>query len=204
MLSGPRRQGSGVVLMVLKLEHAVGAIAASKDDSRIVFGSGDGSVCIWEASTGERLKILKGHSGYVCCIMFSNDGSRIVSGSHDKTIRVWGALTGEERALESHTNVQSVAISADGLQIVSGSLDASVRLWDVTTDEQLKLLKGHTDLVESVAFTNGGSQIVWLARHDGAVVGYNIGTGAEGADWLHWFSSLGCVVAQQPNPVWLQ
>ena len=54
----------------------------------------------------------------------------------------------------------AVAFSSDGTRIVSGSDDKSVRVWDASTGAELKELKGHTDSVNSVAFSTDGTQTV--------------------------------------------
>ena len=102
---------------------------------------------MWDASTGKTLKVLKGHTGYVCSVAFSSDDSRIVSGSDDKSVRVWDASVGKMlKALEGHTDdVISVAFSSDDSRIVSGSDDKSVRVWDASTGQTLKVLEGHTE-----------------------------------------------------------
>ena len=43
---------------------------------------------------------------------------------------------------------------------MSGSSDKSVRVWDASTGVELKVLKGHSDQVCSVAFSSDGTQIV--------------------------------------------
>ena len=58
----------------------------SPDGSKIVSGSDDMTVRIWDAASGEQLKQLDGHSADVCSVQFSPDGSKIVSGSTDKTV----------------------------------------------------------------------------------------------------------------------
>ncbi|KAF2100862.1 putative U5 snRNP complex subunit [Rhizodiscina lignyota] len=64
-------------------------LKASWDPSgkRIVAGSGDRSVVIWETSTGKLLYKLPGHKGAVNDVRFSPSGEPIVvSGSSDRTI----------------------------------------------------------------------------------------------------------------------
>ncbi|PPQ92961.1 hypothetical protein CVT25_000161, partial [Psilocybe cyanescens] len=48
----------------------------------------------------------------------------------------------------------------DGSCIVSGSWDKSVRVWDALTGNEKLVLNGHTDSVNSVAFSSDGSCIV--------------------------------------------
>src|SRR5712675_2454382 len=74
--------------------HSSGVIsvAFSRDGSRIVSGSWDNTIPLWDAETGHPIgKPLEGHSSRVESVAFSPDGSRIVSGSLDNTIRLWDA-----------------------------------------------------------------------------------------------------------------
>ena len=62
----------------------VKSVCFSKDGKKIVSGSKDSSIRIWNAETGEQLEIkLKGHSDEVYSVCFSPDGKKIVSGSED-------------------------------------------------------------------------------------------------------------------------
>jgi hypothetical protein len=124
-----------------------------------VSGSDDGSVRVWDASSGECVRELVGHSHWTRSVALSADGGRVVSGSDDGSVRVWDALSGEcVRKLVGHTNwVRSVALSADGGRVVSGSDDGSVRVWDVLSGECVRELVGHTHWVSSVALSADGS-----------------------------------------------
>jgi len=71
---------------------AVISIAFSPDGRRIVSGSVDKTLRLWNAATGEAIGApLQGHGGEVQSVAFSPDGRRIVSGSEDKTLRLWPA-----------------------------------------------------------------------------------------------------------------
>ena len=57
-------------------------VAFSPDGPRIVSGSVDNTVRIWDADTGQQIGApLTGHTEPVAAVAFSPDGRRIVSGS---------------------------------------------------------------------------------------------------------------------------
>ena len=134
----------------------------SPDGKRIVSGSCDATVRIWDAETGTSILTLKGHSGWVMCSAFSPDGKRIVSGSSDNTLKIWDAETGQEAlTLKGHTGiVYSASFSPDGKRIVSGSYDNTLKIWDAETGQETLTLKGHSGTVRCVSFSPDGKRIV--------------------------------------------
>lgn len=115
-----------------------GEIAISPDGRRIVSGSDDETVRVWDIETGAQvLGPLVGHVDYVSSVAISPDGRRIASGSGDETVRVWDVETGAQvlSPFEGHTGwVNSVVFSPDGRHVVSGSHDCSIRIWELPTD----------------------------------------------------------------------
>jgi WD40 repeat protein len=142
--------------------NSVSSVVYSSNGSRIVSGSYDHTVRIWDAVSGTIQHTLEGHIEGVSSVAFSSDGLRIVSGSRDRTVRIWDAVSGTiQHTLEGHIEgVSSVAFSSDGLRIVSGSWDNTVRIWDAVSGTIQHTLEGHTDVVCSVAFSSDDSRIV--------------------------------------------
>jgi WD40 repeat protein len=142
----------------------ISALAISPDGSRIVSGSYDGTLRLWDAHSGAPIGApLQGHKDWVSSVAISPDGSRIVSGSHDKTLRLWDARSGAPigAPLQGHEGVvASVAFSPDGSRIVSGSHDKTLRLWDARSGAPIGALFQVHETVSSVAFSPDGSRIV--------------------------------------------
>ena len=70
--------------------HWVNSVAYSPDGTKIISGSFDGIIKIWDVNTGECLKTLEGHEYSVNSVAYSPDGTKIVSGSSDDTVKIWG------------------------------------------------------------------------------------------------------------------
>ncbi|KZP17409.1 WD40 repeat-like protein, partial [Athelia psychrophila] len=77
-------------------EDEVNSVAFSPDGTKIVSGSDDKTVRVWDAVTGQAaLPPLEGHEDWVMSVAFSPDGTEIVSRSSQGTVRLWDAITGK-------------------------------------------------------------------------------------------------------------
>jgi WD40 repeat protein len=143
---------------------SIRSVAFSPDGLRIVSGSYDKAVRLWDMQTGKLIRQPLRHSSGVRSVAFSPDGLHIVSGSYDKVVRLWDTQTGKliGQPLQGHFGgIYSVAFSSDGRHIVSGSDDKTARVWDAQTGKLIgQPLKGHSSSVRSVAFSSDGRHIV--------------------------------------------
>jgi len=185
-------------LREIRSTEAVNSIAFSSSRSsdgslrhRVVSGSDDEVVRVWNAVTGDlehELKGdlehgLKGHESWISSVAFSSDGTRVASASDDKTVRLWNAITGAFLyTFKGHDDtVRSVAFSPDGKRIASASDDRTVHIWDAAEFGEkrppivhkghkpiIHIHRGHKSFVFSVAFSPGGNRIA-SASDDGTV-----------------------------------
>ncbi len=65
------------------------AVAFSPDGTRLVSGSRNWAIKLWDVCSGEEVATLRGHEGVIRSVAFSPDGTRVVSGSDDGTIKLW-------------------------------------------------------------------------------------------------------------------
>lgn len=149
---------------IIETYATVNDVAFSPDGSRIISGSWDKPLRMWDANTGQPIDTPQVSHTTSSSEAISPDGSRIVSAYDDHTLRIKDVNTGQSigTPLEGHTSiVSSVAFSPDGNRIISGSWDKTLRLWDAQTGRTIGTpLQGHTDIVSSVAFNPDGSRIV--------------------------------------------
>jgi hypothetical protein len=110
----------------------VTSVAYSPDGKRIVSGSHDNTLKVWDAQTGQDLLALRGHTGWVTSVAYSPNAKRIVSGSLDNTLKVWDAPAGQDLLfLKGHTSaVTSVAFSRNGKRVFGRDERGKVLAWD--------------------------------------------------------------------------
>jgi WD40 repeat protein len=114
------------------LSTATGSSPEDPAMARLASGSGDGSLKIWNARTGEVLHAIQAHGNDVWGVDFSPDGTRLASASMDGTVKLWDVDSGDEvLTLRGHTRaVLGVAFSPDGDLLASAGADGTVRIWD--------------------------------------------------------------------------
>lgn len=101
-------------------EHGSGplSVAISSDGKLLAVGYAPCDIILWNAQTGARHKLLKGHSNWVVSLVFSADGRRLISGAGDSTARIWDVESGREigrvRFPGESSYVEGVGLSPKG------------------------------------------------------------------------------------------
>ncbi|XP_043925770.1 receptor of activated protein C kinase 1 [Protopterus annectens] len=72
--------------------HFVSDVVISSDGQFALSGSWDGTLRLWDLTTGTTTRRFVGHTKDVLSVAFSADNRQIVSGSRDKTIKLWNTL----------------------------------------------------------------------------------------------------------------
>ncbi|KAF1971137.1 hypothetical protein BU23DRAFT_590766 [Bimuria novae-zelandiae CBS 107.79] len=177
------------------------SVTFSHDSARLASASWDGTVKIWDASSGACLQTLEGHSssvtsiwdassgaclqtleghgGSVTSMAFSHDSARLASASDDRTVKIWDASSGAcLQTLKGHGgSVTSVAFSHDSARLASASWDRTVKIWDASSGACLQKLKGHGGSVTSVAFSHDSARLA-SASDDRTVKIWDASSGA--------------------------
>lgn len=119
-------------------------VSLSPDRKRVASATNYNKVLIWDAETGQNIKLLEGHTDGVNSAKYSPDGSYIVSASYDSTVIIWEAETSEVyRVLKGHGDVVwDATFSTDGKMVLSNSADSTVRLWCVETGKEIMTISG--------------------------------------------------------------
>jgi WD40 repeat protein len=117
-------------------EDSVFAVAVFPDGHRMITGSGDQTLALWDLQDGVSLKKMKGHRNCVRAVAVSKDGKLIASGDDDGKLIAWHGDTGESliQVAEVHPSpIRSLDFSPDGAVLASGSFDTTTELWSTET-----------------------------------------------------------------------
>ncbi|KAA8900337.1 hypothetical protein TRICI_006209 [Trichomonascus ciferrii] len=132
------------------------------DDDKIITGSDDHTINVYDTSTGRLRTTLRGHDGGVWALQYVN-GNTLVSGSTDRTVRIWDieqercthifyGHTSTVRCLDilhpvevvdKHTGKTTV-MPKEPL-IVTGSRDSTLRVWRLPNEDDDDYLPANID-----------------------------------------------------------
>ncbi|KAH7729391.1 F-box domain containing protein [Aphelenchoides avenae] len=158
--------------------HDQGVSCVQFDAQRIVSGSTDSTIRIWDIKTncgGVGQMTLTGHSATVRCLHLHN--SRLASGSNDFSIKIWDLAVNPtwshiacRRTLLGHANIvrclqmeddrltsgsydHTLKFDSEQQRLVSGSADASIRIWDDRSNQSaMTLHNAHESAVTCLRF----------------------------------------------------
>jgi len=175
------------------------SFAISPDGKRVLSGSYDGTVRLWDFQTGKKLHSFTGRKESASSVAFSPNGKWALSGS-GKTVQLWDCQTGKKlQSFAGHSgSVDSVAFSPDGKWVLSGSDDKTVRLWDCQTGKELRSFQGHSKTVNGVAFSPDGKWALSVSADETVRL-----WDCESATELQSFSAYPHNAAFSPNGKWV-
>ncbi len=155
------------------------SVAWSPDGDLVASAHDDGSVRIWEVTSGRPIRVMLEHEGKVNGVSWSPSGRKLASASDDGTVRLWDVATGRELLVARRRDrVRAVAWSPDGSFIASAADDRTARIWSWATGKDFRVLRGHANWVRAVAWGPDGKRLA-TGSDDGRVRLWDATTGAE-------------------------
>ncbi len=167
-------------------EAGIHALAVTADGEILGSAGGNGTVKLWNTSTGTlRTTLIGAHTTPVHALAFSMDSQLAVTGDENGTAALWDVETGSiiKNLVEQGTSINAIAFSPDNLFIAIGTDDSSVQLFNAASGELFDTFSSPHGEVLSLEFN------VWS---NGLLIGYQDGTSVERL--LAFFGQLNLVL----------
>ncbi|GFG06755.1 hypothetical protein IFM61392_04505 [Aspergillus lentulus] len=167
-------------------DHSVSAVRfLTPTGNRLVSASRDGTIRIWDVSTGYCVKVIDSEGAWIRDVWPSFDGKWLVSGGRDKAATIWEVASAESKvSLFGHEHYLECCVFAPptsykylatlaGLKkppsahsssefIATGARDKTIKLWDAR-GRLIKTLVGHDNWVRGLVFHPGGKYLISVA-----------------------------------------
>ncbi|EPS64327.1 hypothetical protein M569_10454 [Genlisea aurea] len=142
--------------------------AISSDRAKVVSGSDDQSVLVWDKQTTQLLEELKGHDAQVSIVRMLS-GERVLTAGHDGTVKMWDVRTDTCVATVGCCSSAILCMEYDDSTgiLAAGGRDSTAHLWDIRAGRQMHKLSGHSKWIRSIRMA-GDTLITgsddWTAR----------------------------------------
>ena len=134
-------------------------------DGKTIAAAGDAGICLWDAETGQLLKIETSLDGGYAAV--SPDGEKIAAGGYGGNFVLWTVSTGlvETYHASRGESFYRAAFSPDSKTVAASVLEhagkekSTIRIWDIETGAPLSTLGGKTSFPSPLAYSPDSSQI---------------------------------------------
>jgi len=138
----------------------------------LLSSAADSTIRIWDIVSGKQVRVIKNNFD-LDEVILSADGKRVIAagrGTANKTIlSTWDIATGNQlfSAPVKTPYLQCLSVSPDGKWLTAGNLMNYIFIYSLPSFKLVKTIAGHTQTVNSVAFSNDSKFILSVSDdHD--------------------------------------
>ncbi|KAL0582040.1 beta transducin [Marasmius crinis-equi] len=156
----------------------VTCIHRSPKPNTFAVGYADGSIRLWDSSSGSVMATFNGHKKAVTALAFNEQGTHLASGSQDTDLIVWDVvgeaglyrLRGHRdqitciKFLPVYSDIPSTSTASTFGVLLTTSKDTFMKLWDLSTQHCMQTVIAHRsdiwsmdiDIDQNLIFTGSG------------------------------------------------
>ena len=177
---------------------SVYAVQWSPDGKTFLSASVDGTIGVWDATTGKLTRTIRDARGGVLSLAIAKDGLQFAAGGVDRKVRMYDLPSTQQVAqLATIPGVPTAAaVSADGRLIFTADGANTVRLWNPDNNAALRDFGGSTGGIVGLAIFPTSRGIL-AASKDGFVRSWNIDNAAAGPAFAPFMPSSFAATADE-------
>jgi WD40 repeat protein len=137
-------------------------VAFRPDGRSVLAACDDGTVTVWDRSTGKNMFSFRGKLRDPFLAWFSPDARRLAWACLGGVIKIWDTTTGKPE-IDQPGNLwqcRAVVFSPDGTRIALAGFDGTLRLLDASTGREMLTIFAHPHVVACAAFNHDGNKLV--------------------------------------------
>ncbi|MDB9374893.1 WD40 repeat domain-containing protein [Nodularia sphaerocarpa] len=168
----------------------ISGLSFSPNSNVLVSSSEDGTIRLWNVSSGSLIRTLTGHRQSVFRVNFSPNGRILASGDAGGVVKLWDMQTGKEiDSMWAHGNgITGIQFSPNAPILASSSNDGTIKIWSLQTGKRIHTLRGKYATIRSISFSPDGrfivssgsySQTLGSQGSDGDIKVWDVQTGSE-------------------------
>ncbi|KAI8849672.1 hypothetical protein BC829DRAFT_432357 [Chytridium lagenaria] len=142
---------------IVSIECRGRGVVFSRCGSKIITGSEEGVVKVFDAKTGAFEKLLEGHREFVKAVGVSPDGRKVVTGCFGGEVRVWDLETGKCELVAKHGDKVMCGFCAGWGELSDAQKGQEEILY---IEKPSVMFKGHAGSIASVVFSGDGGKLI--------------------------------------------
>lgn len=147
------------------------SVDVSADGKQIVAGSFDGTIILWDSSTGETIDSIKDRPEFITSVAFDPGAERVafsqadlrgIGGRGAGEVAIWNLREQKvEKRFSSHSDrVRQVRFDSEGIQLASAGYDHRVFVWNSVAEKHMITLDDLDTTIVDVSISPDSSQMV--------------------------------------------
>lgn len=142
-----------------KNTDSVTCLSLSRDGRRVVTGSMDSTIRLWDLESGRQLRLLSGDGDPIWSIAAEPSGKTVLGGSQEGLFRRWDLETGKRTHTLGQVRkmIEGLAMTPDGTVAVTAPADGDSMSWNLETGTPIATLQVSDDIFTSAAISRDGN-----------------------------------------------